>query len=69
MTIGAGELIDEYGSQLGVAEALILGEIKGGRFVDEVVTPIFLEAARIRLEALGKLAPEHIRPAGPCSQK
>lgn len=50
------------GNQLGVAEALILGKLDymGLRFAPDIVSPIVLEAARIRLEALGKLTPEFI---------
>ncbi len=63
-SIGGDELIKEFGSILGVAEALILGEIVSYRIecVPGIVGPVILEAARIRLQALGKLTPEHIKP-------
>lgn len=65
MTIGAEELIQEFGSPLGVAEAFILGKVKNYRqqHVSEVVSNVTLEAARIRLEALGLLTKESILPA------
>jgi hypothetical protein len=58
-------MLEKYcNSPLAVAEALILGEIKEKmEFIGDIVSPVILEAARIRLEALGKLAPEHIKPA------
>ena len=47
MTIGAEELINKYGSPLGVAEAFLLGKIGSYEqtFVGEVVSKLFLEAA------------------------
>lgn len=63
---GARELLISYDmSPLAIAEALILGELNAGseqESVGEVVCPIMLEAARIRLEATGRLSAEHIKP-------
>lgn len=67
-TIREDTILREYGgSPLSVAEALILGEIEPHliQLVNCVVTPVILEAAKIRLEATGKLNSEHIKPAIP----
>lgn len=63
MRIGASDLINDFGSSLAVAEAFILGDIDGHDqdFVGDIVDKITLEAARIRLEALGLLNPERIK--------
>ncbi len=58
MTIGATQVIEKYGSRLATAEAYILGETEPWQedYVLEVIgSVIVLEAARIRLEAKGKL--------------
>lgn len=62
MTLGAQDLLKDFGSPLNVAEAFILGLVPGFRHraVRELVDPIILETARIRLQASGKLTPEHI---------
>ena len=64
MTIGAANLLEKCGSRLGVAEAFILGsiEINEEEFVPELVDKVTLEAARIRLEAMGLLNKNHINP-------
>lgn len=51
-TIGAVRLSEQYGGGLGVAEALLEGKIDAfdQHFVDELVSPMLLEAARIRIE-------------------
>jgi len=66
LTNGAADLLKKYkGSRLLVAEALILGNLETFdlQFVEEVVSKLMLETARIRLEATGRLTPEHIEPA------
>lgn len=52
MTIGAEDLLKTYGSPLGVAEALLKGELDAleQRYVSEVVGKTILEAAKARLE-------------------
>ena len=57
MTFGASQLLKEHGgSRLRVAEAFILGEVDLYEdFVPELVDKITLEAARIRLDAMGML--------------
>lgn len=51
MRIGAGWLLEEHGgTRLGVAEALLKGRIRNDEFVGDLVTPVLLEAARIRIE-------------------
>lgn len=63
-SVGAGSILSKYGfNRLAVAEALILGELETYELeqVHEIVEPIVLEAARIRLEALGRLTPEQIK--------
>lgn len=65
-SIGAVDLSRRFnGSALAVAEALLLNELRTWEIdqVGEVVSPLVLEAARIRLEAMGKLNPAHIKPA------
>jgi len=61
-TVGREELIRKHGSRLEVAEALIMGKISSHEqeFIGEIVSPVILEAARIRLEANGLLTPEHV---------
>lgn len=51
-SIGAVDLIEEYGSPLAVAEALLLGKVDSYhmRFVDEVVSEVMIAAAKARLE-------------------
>jgi hypothetical protein len=46
-----------WGSPLNVAEALILGKLRPNeeQIAPSVIDPIILEAARIRLEAMGLL--------------
>ena len=63
MRIGAGYLIEKFGSNLAVAEAFILGELSAHEqdYVSEVVDKITLQAAEIRLRALGKLNPADIK--------
>ena len=63
-TLGATMVLEKHGgSALAVAEALILGELKPSDIdcVHEIVHPIVLEAARIRLEATGQLTSKHIK--------
>lgn len=52
MMIGSRDLLNKYGSELAVAEALLRGKLDSYdmRFVDEVVSKVVLEAAKIRLE-------------------
>lgn len=65
MRMGALHILEKHGkSPLRIAELLILGEITEDlKYVDEIVSPVILETARIRLQALGKLTPEYIKPA------
>ena len=55
-TIGAELLVKKYGSPLAVAEALLKGEVGSHeqKFVNEVVSPIILQAAAIRLGLVGQ---------------
>ena len=65
-SIGAKMILKDHGgTPLSVAEAFILGELSSTELerVGEVVTSLMLEAARIRLTALGRLTPEHIKEA------
>jgi hypothetical protein len=65
-TIGAQNILNRHGgTALSVAEALILGELESYEYdqVREIVGPLLLETARIRLQALGRLTPEHIKDA------
>lgn len=65
MSNGAKQLLEKYKSRLAIAEALILGELPSyhQEEVHEVVSPLILEAARIRLQTMGLLTPEYILPA------
>lgn len=62
MSGGAVMLLNQYITRLAVAEAFILGKIKSHEeeFIRELVSPITLEAARIRLEAKGLLNKENV---------
>jgi hypothetical protein len=65
-SIGGDMLLEEFkGSALAVAEALLLGKLESYEIdrVNEVVSPLVLQAAKIRLEAMGKLNAENIKPA------
>lgn len=52
MTIGADKLLNKFGSALAVAEALLEGKILSHDepYVQELVPPIILQAAEIRLK-------------------
>ncbi len=52
MRIGAEQLIETFGSPLGVAEALLENRINkwDQEFVKDIVDHIILEAAKIRIE-------------------
>ena len=52
MMIGSRDLLKKYGTRLKVAEALLLGNITSyeEEFLLELVNPVILEAAKIRLE-------------------
>jgi hypothetical protein len=51
-TIGASELLESFGSPLGVAEALLRGDVPSHRqqYVSELVSPIVLQAAHYRMQ-------------------
>ncbi len=59
MRIGADDLLKKHGSRLGVAEAMIKGQLSGSEmdFAHDLVTPTTIAAAeaRLRLEAQGIL--------------
>ena len=57
MTVGADNLLKEYGgSRIAVAEALLRNEIDSWRlqYVDELISPMIMEAAKFRVENAGK---------------
>jgi hypothetical protein len=61
----AQHLLNSYnGSRLAVEEAFILGRVSIGweEFVPELIDSITLEAARIRLQAMGLLNKDNILP-------
>ncbi len=51
-SIGAEKLLEEHGSPIGVARALLEGRLNGSdqRYASEVVGKTMLEAARIQIE-------------------
>lgn len=56
-SIGGQNLLDDFGgSPIVLAEAFLMGELKPNDecYAVESICPIVLEAARIRLEAMGK---------------
>ena len=55
-SVGAELLMQKYGSQLAVAEALLKGDLESfeQKCVHEVVSPIILQAAAIRLGLVGQ---------------
>lgn len=58
MSIGGRKVLDEFkGSPIALAEAFILGELKPyeEEYALESISLVSLEAARIRLESMGKL--------------